>query len=143
MEAAADRDFGTLMRETIFEPLGMRHTTVDDQRRIIPNRSGLYAHDDKGYVVNAKLTDHSYKIPGGGILSTAEDLVRCRHFLCSVGEFVRSLRVQYSCRRIVESTDSLATIALDAGFSDQAHLSRLVRRHIRMSPSRLRFGSRN
>ena len=27
-------------------------------------------------MVNAKLTDHSYKIPGGGILSTAEDLVR-------------------------------------------------------------------
>ena len=76
MEAAADRDFGTLMRETIFEPLGMRHTTVDDQQGIIPNRSGLYAYDDKRAVVNAKLTDHSYKIPGGGILSTAEDLVR-------------------------------------------------------------------
>ncbi len=76
MEAATDRDFATLMRESIFEPLGMRHTTVDDQRRIIPNRSGFYAYDEKGAVVNAKLTDHSYKIPGGGILSTAEDLVR-------------------------------------------------------------------
>ena len=64
-----------------------------------------------------------------------------RHHLCSVGEFVRRLRVQHSCRRIVESGDSLAAIALEAGFSDQAHLSRLVRRHIGVSPSDLRSGS--
>ena len=76
MEAATDRDFATLMREDIFEPLGMRNTVVDDQRQIIPNRSGFYAWDDKGAISNAKLTDHSYKIPGGGFLSTAEDLVR-------------------------------------------------------------------
>lgn len=76
MEASTGRDFRTLMREDVFEPLGMRHTMADDQRRVISNRSGLYEYGEKGTIVNAPLTDHSYKIPGGGFLSTAEDLVR-------------------------------------------------------------------
>lgn len=78
MASAAETDFATLMRERVFEPLGMRHTLPDNQQQIIPNRSGLYAYDNDEdlNLINAPLTDHSYKIPGGGFLSTAEDLVR-------------------------------------------------------------------
>lgn len=61
-----------------------------------------------------------------------------RHHGCSVGEYVRRLRVQHACRRIAGSNDALAVIAAEAGFADQAHLSRLVRRLIGMSPSDLR-----
>lgn len=76
MASAAGTDFATLMRERVFEPLGMRHTLPDYQTQIIPHRSGLYSYNEDGNLVNSPLTDHSYKIPGGGFLSTAEDLVQ-------------------------------------------------------------------
>ena len=39
-------------------------------------------------------------------------------------EFIRCVRVNEACRRLTRSQDTLAKIAGDCGFSDQAHLSR-------------------
>jgi AraC family transcriptional regulator len=61
-----------------------------------------------------------------------------RQFGCSVGEYARRLRVDYACRRIAETDDPLSVIAADAGFADQSHLTRLVRRHTGHTPGVLR-----
>jgi serine beta-lactamase-like protein LACTB, mitochondrial len=53
----------------------MSHTRVDDVFEIVPHRARGYQKLD-GQVHNAVLMDSSYKIPGGGYVSTAEDLVR-------------------------------------------------------------------
>jgi AraC family transcriptional regulator len=62
---------------------------------------------------------------------------RNRH-KCSVGDFLRKLRVEAACRQLVESEASIAEVAQHAGFSDQSHLCRLFKQHTGMSPRRFR-----
>jgi AraC family transcriptional regulator len=61
-----------------------------------------------------------------------------RAFGCSVGEYVRTLRIEQATHQLAESELSLAEIALAAGFSDQSHFSNLFRRHTGLSPFRYR-----
>ncbi len=75
VQSASGMQFLTYMTERVFEPLGMRHTVPDQVTDIIPHRSGYYAHDADGRIVNAPFVDNSYKWAGGGFLSTPEDLI--------------------------------------------------------------------
>jgi AraC family transcriptional regulator len=54
---------------------------------------------------------------------------------CTVGEYVRSLRIEYACHCLRTSDTALATLALAAGFSDQSHFSRVFKRQTGMSPA--------
>jgi AraC family transcriptional regulator len=57
-----------------------------------------------------------------------------RAFGCSVGEYLRRLRLRDVCEAILRDADALGRIALDAGFADQSHMSRVFRRHMGMPP---------
>jgi AraC family transcriptional regulator len=61
-----------------------------------------------------------------------------RAFGCTVGEYVRSLRIERAALQLADTDLSLAEIALAAGFSDQSHFSNLFRRHTGLSPFRFR-----
>jgi AraC family transcriptional regulator len=61
-----------------------------------------------------------------------------RCFGCSVGEYLRRLRIERAAVQLGGSDVPLATIALAAGFSDQSHFSNLFRRETGMSPSAYR-----
>ena len=61
-----------------------------------------------------------------------------RAFGCTVGEYVRSLRIDRATHQLAQTELSLAEIALEAGFSDQSHFSNLFRRHTGLSPFRFR-----
>jgi AraC family transcriptional regulator len=61
-----------------------------------------------------------------------------RAFGCTVGEYVRGLRIERAARRLAETELSLAEIALVEGFSDQSHFSNLFRRHTGLSPFQYR-----
>lgn len=80
IEGASGMTFSDYLREHVFKPAGMQHTYVDDLYAIIPSRARGYAPKVygkfDGNLRNAALMDSSYKIPGGGIISTAEDLAR-------------------------------------------------------------------
>ena len=54
----------------------MTNTVADDRYAIVPLRTRFYHKDKSGRVVNAEFLDSSYKIPGGGWLSSAEDMAR-------------------------------------------------------------------
>jgi serine beta-lactamase-like protein LACTB len=80
IEGAAGMSFMDYLGQNILKPAGMQHTQADDVRAIVPNRARgyspkIYGRFD-GSVRNASLMDSSYKLPGGGLLSTAEDLAR-------------------------------------------------------------------
>ncbi len=64
------------VREHVLIPAGMTHTVVDDRFAIIPFRTRFYTKDSSGAITNADFLDSSYKIPGGGWLSSADDLAR-------------------------------------------------------------------
>jgi serine beta-lactamase-like protein LACTB len=76
MESAAGEPFIPFMRRSVFEPLGMRSTGPDEVDSIIPHRSRFYVPRQGGGRRNAFYVDNSYKWAAGGLLSTAEDLVR-------------------------------------------------------------------
>ncbi len=61
-----------------------------------------------------------------------------RCFGCSVGEYLRRLRIERAALQLGGSDVPLAAIALTAGFSDQSHFSNLFRRETGMSPSAYR-----
>lgn len=75
IEGASGARFEDYVAGHVLGPAGMTHTFVDNTLEIVPHRARGYQKID-GAVKNAALMDSSYKIPGGGYVSTAEDLVR-------------------------------------------------------------------
>jgi CubicO group peptidase (beta-lactamase class C family) len=75
IEGASGEKYYDYLREHILTPAGMTHTFVDDAYAIIPHRARGY-QKISGQLKNAGLMDSSYKIPGGGLVMTAEDFVR-------------------------------------------------------------------
>jgi len=61
-----------------------------------------------------------------------------RFYGCTLGEYLRALRIQFACSKLSSSSMPLVEIALAAGFSHQAHFSRLFKRHIGMTPTEFR-----
>ncbi len=57
---------------------------------------------------------------------------------CSIGQYVRRLRVEYACRALTNSAAPLAAIAVQAGFSDQSHFTRVFRQHVGLTPNAFR-----
>ncbi|MCW5980427.1 MAG: beta-lactamase family protein [Bryobacteraceae bacterium] len=76
VEAAAGRPFLELLRARVFEPAGMDRIQPDDVFAIIPNRARGYRLAPGGRTENCAPADTSNKIPGGGLVGTAEDLVK-------------------------------------------------------------------
>ena len=74
LEAASSEKFIDFLRKNVFEPAGMEQTRDDDFFTVIPHRTRWYHKDGKGMVRNAGVLDSSYKIPGGGIISSADDM---------------------------------------------------------------------
>jgi AraC family transcriptional regulator len=66
-----------------------------------------------------------------------------RAYGCTVGEYVRKLRIERAARQLADTDLSLAEIALAEGFSDQSHFSNLFRRHTGLSPLQFRRAVRS
>ena len=93
IQGAVGKDYLSVVRETVFEPLGMRHTFADYSDSLVSDRVSYYERtgqpksyhlrqsswgDGKtlGTLLNAPFADNSSKFPSGGYLTTPEDLVR-------------------------------------------------------------------
>lgn len=76
MEGASNSNYVDYMRKNVFAPAGMDQTSVDNRFTIVPYRTRFYQKTKDGTVENADFLDSSYKIPGGGWLSSAVDMAR-------------------------------------------------------------------
>ncbi len=76
IENAAGMRFMDYLKRHVFEPAGAERIQADDVHRIIPNRARGYRRTRAGTIENCALADTSNKVPGGGMVGTAEDLVR-------------------------------------------------------------------
>lgn len=74
LEGASSQKYVVFVRENVLRPAGMEHTQADDFFAIVPHRTRWYHKDKSGAVRNAGVLDSSYKIPGGGLISSAEDM---------------------------------------------------------------------
>lgn len=76
VEGASGAKFADYVRENVFAHAGMERTRADSVADIIPNRAQGYRRTEGGELKNSPLADNSYKVPGGGFVSTAEDLAK-------------------------------------------------------------------
>jgi serine beta-lactamase-like protein LACTB, mitochondrial len=76
LEGAASERYVDYVKEHVFEPAGMAETQADNFFAVIQHRSRWYHKDKAGVVQNAGVLDSSYKIPGGGLISSADDMAR-------------------------------------------------------------------
>ena len=76
MEGASGAKYVDFMLHHVFAPAHMDHTQADNRFAIIPYRTRFYQKTQSGTVENADFLDSSYKIPGGGWLSSADDMAR-------------------------------------------------------------------
>ncbi|MBV8516035.1 MAG: helix-turn-helix transcriptional regulator [Acidobacteria bacterium] len=58
-----------------------------------------------------------------------------RRFGTTIGSYVRALRLDVAARQLATTARPIAEIALDAGFSSQAHLTRHFTAQMRVSPA--------
>jgi AraC family transcriptional regulator len=65
-----------------------------------------------------------------------------KRYGCSVGEMIRALRAEAAYYDLVHSTTPIAEIAVRTGFTDQSHLSRVLKRHAGVSPGQVRKSHR-
>lgn len=87
IEGASGQAFLPYMQQNIWLPLGMTHTYGDRADSLMPARTKFYLADGRP----APPDDVSYKYPSGGLLSTADDLVRYGNSLLASDFFKPSL----------------------------------------------------
>lgn len=71
----------------------------------------------------------------------------CRSFKrtygCTMGEYQRRLRLRRALRALAHTDTPIAMVALDAGFADQSHLGRELRRRLGVTPAAYRSSTRS
>jgi AraC-like DNA-binding protein len=60
------------------------------------------------------------------------------HVGCSIGEYLRRRRIRRAERLLAEPAMSVAAIALETGFCDQSHFTRVFKRATGMTPGAYR-----
>lgn len=60
---------------------------------------------------------------------------------CTIGEYIRRLRISYAAELLVSTDRSLAEISASAGFYDQSHFTRTFKEHLGATPGRYRARS--
>lgn len=73
IEKASGKPYGTFMKETIFDPLGMKNTGLYTNTTIIKNMALGYSETDDG-TANAPYIDMSIPAGAGALYSTVEDM---------------------------------------------------------------------
>ena len=75
IEGVSGEEYLVFMRNQIWQPLGMNHTQADGTESSNGDLATFYEDLPSGLQV-APFADLSHKLPSGGLVSTAEDLVR-------------------------------------------------------------------
>lgn len=76
LEAAASQKYMDYVHNNVLVPAGMYETQADNFFAVIQHRTRWYHQDKSGVVRNAGVLDSSYKIPGGGLISSASDMAK-------------------------------------------------------------------
>jgi AraC family transcriptional regulator len=64
-----------------------------------------------------------------------------QHYFCTLGEYVRRLRIERACASLTRSEPCLAELATELGFADQGHFSRTFKQVTGKTPTAFRNGA--
>lgn len=76
IEKLSGQPLETYLTENIFKPAGLTATSLEYGERIVPHRARPYERTKDGQLRNSPYVDNSIKWLGGGLISSAEDLIR-------------------------------------------------------------------
>ena len=65
-----------------------------------------------------------------------------RRMNCTIGDFIRSLRIEKACQKILQTEKELCEIAAEVGFYDQSHFTNTFKRVTGMTPAEYRASFR-
>ena len=66
-----------------------------------------------------------------------------KKYQCTIGDYVRKLRIEFACHELATTGKPIVDIALAAGFCDQSHFARTFKRAIGAAPSQYRESLRS
>jgi CubicO group peptidase (beta-lactamase class C family) len=75
VEKVTGKTYETVLKERIFEPLGMKNTGYDNHAPLLQKRASGYQKTPEGYI-NAAYLDMSLPYAAGSLYSTVEDLYK-------------------------------------------------------------------
>jgi AraC family transcriptional regulator len=72
-------------------------------------------------------------------------LMRCfrREYRCTIGEYIRRLRIEHASRMLISGEDPLSAVSTSAGYSDQSHFIRAFKGATGMTPTAFQRANRN
>ncbi len=74
VEAITKKTYATVLKEQIFDPVGMKNSGIDAPSTLIKNRAAGYEYGFEGYVNTDYINMESSTYAAGAIYSTVEDL---------------------------------------------------------------------
>jgi CubicO group peptidase (beta-lactamase class C family) len=74
IEKISGQSYEQFIQQSIFEPLGMKHSYYDSPARVIPGRAAGYEKNAEGYI-NAAYLSMTQPYAAGALASTVDDLV--------------------------------------------------------------------
>ena len=76
VEKVSDMSFEDYLRVNIFEKAGMSNTGIEKYGEVYENKSSVYHKNSRGKIKQVNFTNLSDRLPGGGIQSTVEDMLK-------------------------------------------------------------------
>ena len=140
-------DWSTTTKSPIIDGKGVVRGLVGITRPFQGGVSALEVDGEMGPVVR-EMKDHYYENLSvenlaGLVNMSVSSFERKfkRYFSMTPKQYMRHLRVQEACHKLVQTQDSLAQVGMDCGFADQSHFSREFLRIIKETPRhyRMRF----
>ena len=118
IEGASGKKYTDFIRENVTTTADMSETQFDNRFAIIPYRTRFYSKTKDGVVENADFLDSTYKIPGGGWLSSAEDMA---HFEVALlgGKLLKRSTLDVMWTPLKPSDGSKDTYGLGFGIGDE------------------------
>lgn len=80
IEAVSGQSYAEFLKQTIFDPLGMTHTTANDYAQIIAHRAQGYLYQSNG-LLNKPFYSTSNTFSAGLLLSNIQDMLRWKESL--------------------------------------------------------------
>jgi CubicO group peptidase (beta-lactamase class C family) len=76
IERVSGLSYQEFMQKNIWDKIDMNETSIEDRSQDSDSRSNLYYKNRKGKIQSAKVNHLSNRIPGGGLESTVEDILK-------------------------------------------------------------------
>jgi serine beta-lactamase-like protein LACTB, mitochondrial len=119
VELVSATPFLDYLQTNIFRPANIQSIRDDHVYALIPHRARGYALRDDGQLVNCGLADTSNKIPGGGLIGPAADLVRFA-LAFSNGKLVSPATVELMTRSLTTAEGKSTGYGLGFGLGELA-----------------------